>query len=167
MGSEMCIRDRVGTESQIISREVYEDQEQDKFVAVIAERDDRGKVFLPTYYKSRIFVDLSEPDRYTDNFEQLLRWVYDKPLHKRPDIGKRPLFLDESEGVTLGTSASYKRVISAIREGRSYAAGAIDEYLSVFSTNLEKLRISEIDGEFDDLVIELSLIHISEPTRPY
>lgn len=59
----------VGTETQIISREVYENQEQDKFVAIIPERDDQGKAFLPTYYKSRIYIDLSEPDNYADNLK--------------------------------------------------------------------------------------------------
>ena len=44
----------VGTETQIISKEVYDQQEQDKFVAVVVEKDEEGKPFLPTYYKSRI-----------------------------------------------------------------------------------------------------------------
>ena len=39
----------VGTETQIISREVYENQEQGKFVAIIPEKDDQGEAFLPTY----------------------------------------------------------------------------------------------------------------------
>jgi hypothetical protein len=44
----------VGTETQIISREVYENQAQEKFVAVVCEKDENGKAYLPTYYKSRI-----------------------------------------------------------------------------------------------------------------
>ena len=44
----------VGTETQIISKEVYENQAQEKFVAVVRNRDLNGKPFLPTYYKSRI-----------------------------------------------------------------------------------------------------------------
>jgi len=54
----------VGTETQIISREVYENQAQEKFVAVVREKDESGKAYLPTYYKSRIYIDLSEEDRY-------------------------------------------------------------------------------------------------------
>lgn len=37
----------VGTETQIISGEVYSKQDQDKFVAVIAEKDAGGKPYLP------------------------------------------------------------------------------------------------------------------------
>lgn len=144
----------VGTETQIISREVYENQEQGKFVAIISEKDSQGKAFLPTYYKSRIYIDLSEPDNYTDNFDKLLRWIYDKPLYTRPSIGNRPSFLDESDSISLGTTATYKRAISAIKESKPFASGALDEYLSTFVSNLEKFRITEKKGEFDDQVVE-------------
>lgn len=144
----------VGTETQIISREVYENQEQGKFVAVISERDSQGKAYLPTYYKSRIYIDLSEPDKYADNFEKLLRWIYDKPLYTRPAIGKQPSFLGESEGMPLGTTATYKRAVSAIKENKTFSAGALDEYFSTFINNFEQIRIVERVGEFDDQVIE-------------
>ncbi|OQQ04915.1 hypothetical protein BK411_18315 [Vibrio splendidus] len=144
----------VGTETQIISREVYENQEQGKFVAIIPERYSQGKAYLPTYYKSRIYIDLSEPDSYVDNFEKLLRWIYDKPLYTRPEIGKRPSFLEESDGISLGTTTAHKRAISAIKENKPFASGALDEYLSTFVNNLEKFRISEKDGEFDDQAID-------------
>jgi len=61
----------VGTETQIISKEIYDRVEQDKFVVVIAEKDENGKPYLPAYYKSRVYIDLSEPDSYTENFERL------------------------------------------------------------------------------------------------
>lgn len=145
----------VGTETQIISREVYEDQEQGKFVAVIPNRDDNGQAFLPTYYKSRIYIDLSEPDKYSDNYEKLLRWIYDKPLFVRPEIGKKPSFLDESEEtVSLGTATIQKRTLSAIKESKPFASGALDEYLQTFSSNLERFRLTEVQGEFDDAVID-------------
>jgi hypothetical protein len=144
----------VGTETQIISREVYENQEQGKFVAIIPEKDDQGKAFLPTYYKSRIYIDLSEPDNYADNFEKLLRWIYDKPLYTRPEVGKRPSFLEESEGISLGTTATHKRALSAIKENKPFLSGALDEYLTTFVSNLEKFRITDKDGKFDDQVID-------------
>ncbi|EJP4177968.1 toll/interleukin-1 receptor domain-containing protein [Vibrio vulnificus] len=143
----------VGTETQIISREVYEDQEQSKFVAIIPNRDDNGKAFLPTYYKSRIYIDLSEPDKYIDNYEKLLRWVYDKPLHTRPQIGPKPSFLEENNNISLGTITSHKRALSAIKESKPFASGALDEYLNTFSANLERFRLQDVDGEFDDALI--------------
>lgn len=139
----------VGTETQIISREVYEKQDQSKFVAVLPVKDEHGKAYLPTYYKGRIYIDLSEPERYAENFEQLLRWIYDKPLHAKPEIGKAPSFLDESEAISLGTTALHNRVIDALRTGKSYAVGALDEYLTTFSSNMARFSLSAEDVKAD------------------
>jgi len=144
----------VGTETQIISKEVYEKQTQDKFVVVVAEKDEEGKPFLPTYYKSRIYIDLSEPDKYGEEFERLLRWVFDKPLYEKPELGNKPSFLDEGEHVSLGTTASFKRAVEAIKNNRAYASGALDEYLSIFVKNLERFRLASAGEEnFDETVV--------------
>lgn len=144
----------VGTETQIISREVYENQAQEKFVAIVCEKDGNGKPFLPTYYKSRIYIDLSEADRYADNFERLLRWIFDKPLYVKPELGSKPSFLSEGEHVSLSTTAIFKRCVDALKNHKAYAAGAFDEYCNAFSSNLERFRVSKPDGEFDDAVVK-------------
>ncbi len=144
----------VGTETQIISREVYENQAQEKFVAVVCEKDENGKAYLPTYYKSRIYIDLSENDRYADNFERLLRWIFDKPLYVKPELGNKPSFLAEGEHISLGTTAIYKRCIDAIKNHKPHASGALDEYCTAFTENLERFRISTSEGEFDDVVVK-------------
>lgn len=143
----------VGTETQIISKEVYDNQEQDKFVAVVAQKDKSGIPHLPTYYKSRIYIDLSEPDNYSENFEKLLRWIFDAPLYVKPDLGKKPSFLDEGKSIQLGTSAKFKRAIDAIRNSKSYAIGALNEYFETFANNLEKFRLEKPEGDFDDAVV--------------
>src|SRR3954447_22330801 len=70
----------VGTETQIITPELYAKQEQSKFVAIVTERAEDGTPYLPTYYKSRIYIDRGEASDYASNFEQLVRWIYDKPI---------------------------------------------------------------------------------------
>lgn len=144
----------VGTETQIISKEVYENQAQEKFVAIVSEKDGNGKPFLPTYYKSRIYIDLSEADQYTENFEKLLRWIFDKPLYVKPELGNRPAFLDEGEHISLGTTATFKRCVEAIKNNKPYAAGAYDEFCNTFAANLERFRLSNPEGEFDDAVMK-------------
>lgn len=143
----------VGTESQIISKEVYENTSQDKFVAVVTQKDENGKPYVPTYYKSRIHIDLSEPDSYTQNFEQLLRWIFDKPLYIKPEIGKTPSFLADGPQISLGTTTQFKRTLDAIKNQRPFALGALDEYFAAFTENLERYRLSRDDQEFDDVLI--------------
>jgi hypothetical protein len=144
----------VGTETQIISAEVYAKEDQNKFVAVVCERDEHGKPYLPTYYKSRIYIDLSDQDLFSKNFEQFLRWVYDKPLYIKPDIGKKPAFLSEQPESSLGTSATFRRALDATRNNKDYAGGALSEYFNTLVQNIEKLRIQTAEGEFDDKVVE-------------
>ena len=145
-----------GTEAQIISSELYNNVAQEKFVAVVTEKDDNGKAFLPTYYSSRIYIDFCESNNYTDSFEKLLRWIYDKPVYVKPPIGNPPCFLDDTaDNISLGTSYAFKRVITGFKESKPYADGALDEYLTILSTNLELFRISKpSNGYYDDLMID-------------
>jgi len=115
----------VGTEAQIMTPEIYAKQDQTKFVAVLPERDDDGNPFLPAYYRSRVYIDLSNPDLYARNFEQLLRWIYNKPLHVKPDLGKTPAFLADDATASLHTTALFRRVIDAIRDNRPHCIGAL------------------------------------------
>jgi len=144
----------VGTETQIISKRVYDGQDRDKFVAVIPSRDADGRIATPTYYAGKIHVDLSEPDRYAENFDKLLRWIFDKPLHVKPQLGTVPSFLDAPDALALGTSVAFRRCTDALRNGRSFADGAVEEYFHLTATNLEQLRIVRVAGtEFDDQVV--------------
>ncbi len=144
----------VGTESQIISAKVYENAKQEKFVAVVPEKED-GKAWLPTFYGRRIYIDLSEAENYAENFEQLLRWIYGQPLYIKPALGKRPAFLTESTTVALGTNATHRRAVDAVKQGKPIAAGAIEEYFRTVAEGVEKFRIHK-DAEklFDEQVFE-------------
>lgn len=144
----------VGTEAQIISVEIYEKQEQDKFVAIVIERDEQGKAYLPAYYSSRIYIDLSDPSKHSENFERLIRWVYDQPLYTKPEIGEKPAFLSEEQGaVALATTSRAKRAVDALRNSRDHAIPATTEYLALLSKELEKLRINSKENSFDDAVV--------------
>ena len=133
---------------------MYEQAQQDKFVVVVTERNEQGQPCLPTYYKSRIYIDLSQPDGYSENFEKLLRWIFDKPLYLKPELGAPPNFLEESESVSIGTSSAFKRLIDAIRTDKTTATGYLDEYLSIYSTNLERFRVRLTDGDLDETTYE-------------
>ncbi len=144
----------VGTETQIISKEVYDNQEQGKFVVIVSEKDETGNPYLPTYYKSRIYIDLSEPDTYAENYEKLLRWIFNKPLYEKPELGKVPAFLSGDSAVSLGTTASFKRAIDTIKNAKISAPGAIDEFFEVFINNLERFRIERTEEEYDELIVK-------------
>lgn len=83
----------VGTETQIISPNVYANTSQGKFIPIIAERDELGNEFVPTYLESRIYIDLSSQDNYEANYEKLLRNIFKRPAYNKPKLGKAKLFI--------------------------------------------------------------------------
>ena len=131
----------VGIEAQIISKEIYERTNQSKFVVAITEKDENNKPYIPTYYTSRMYIDFCDPSEYHTGFEKLLRWIFDKPLYKKPELGNAPQFLNDNDKISLGTTFLKRRVENAFREKKEYAYGCFNEYLTVFSSNLEKFRI--------------------------
>jgi TIR domain len=145
----------VGAEAQIITPEIYKSQDQSKFVAVIRERDGNGNPYTPIYYSSRIYIDLSDASTYAENFERLLRWIHDQPLHKKPEIGAKPAFLTETKDtVHIATAAVARRAIDAIKNGRDYAVPALTDYFILAAKEFEKFRITEAeDIPFDESVV--------------
>ena len=144
----------VGTETQIITPDIYAKQDQSKFVAVIVERDEDGNPCVPAYYRSRIYIDFTDPSSYVDSSEQLIRWVYDEPVHKKPEIGAKPAFLTaDANALQLATSARFRRAVDAMKAGREHATAAAQEYLTAMAAEFEKLRIDPAADPFDDAVV--------------
>lgn len=78
----------VGDETVIISSEIYGNIKQEKFIPIITERDENGVAYVPTYIKTRIYIDLSDDSKYEEEYEKLLRNIYEKPLFRKPALGK-------------------------------------------------------------------------------
>ncbi|MEP1151779.1 MAG: SEFIR domain-containing protein [Balneola sp.] len=143
----------VGAEAQIITSEIYSKKGQEKFVAVVKEKDENGKAYLPTYYKSRIYIDLSDISVYAENFERLIRWIFDQPLYIKPELGDKPKFLTSEEGeFRLATSIKFKRAINSLKKGEEFANATVEEYLNTLSGEFQKIRI-DTHNEFDEEVI--------------
>lgn len=86
----------VGDETVIISSEVYGKVKQEKFIPIIFEKDEEKNPYCPAYIKSRIYIDLSSEDEYESEYEKLLRNIYEQPLFKKPALGRKPEWLENS-----------------------------------------------------------------------
>lgn len=142
-----------GTEAQIISKEIYEQQDENKFVVAVFEFDENsGKPYIPIYYGSRKYIDFTDQSKYSVKFEELVRWIYNKPLYKKPELGKKPSYILEEEKKTLGTTSSFKRCISLYKELKPNRKAALHEYLEKFIDNLERFRIVfDTNNLYDEL----------------
>ena len=131
-----------GTEAQIISRKIYEQTDEGKFVVAAFEiNEETGKPYLPVYYGSRKYIDFTESNKYATKFEELIRWIFNKPLYVKPQLGRVPDYILSDGKKTLATTATFKRAKALMSEGRSNAPGAVREYLSRFSSNLARFQL--------------------------
>jgi hypothetical protein len=131
----------VGTETQIISPSVYANVSQEKFIPIIAERDETGKAFVPTYLESRIYIDLSSQDNYEENYEKLLRNIYKRPAYNKPQLGKAPVYLIGETPMTHKTSTILRSFNNQISKNPSRVNSILREFLSEFFENLKDYSV--------------------------
>jgi hypothetical protein len=155
-----------GTEAQIITPELYAKKAQDKFVAVIRERDNEGKPYLPVYYGSRVYIDLTNPSTYAAEFDQLVRWAWDQPLHVRPEKGTKPSFLTSASTQTkVATTVSFRRAFDGVRNSSANAPAMVAEYFSILAEGLEAFRVEIAPG--DRTKLDDSIVRSIDEFLPY
>lgn len=153
----------VGTESQIISPELYKSSTQDKFAAAITEEDESGNAYLPVFYKSRIFFDFRSADKFEEGYEQLLRWLVDRPQHVKPKLGSLPEAILAATPIASGTQSRARRAEEAIRRAAPGGHAFIREYGNALVAELQGMApvLSE------DLPHDESILASVAAMRPY
>jgi hypothetical protein len=141
----------VGTETQIISPQVYTNVSQEKFIPIVSEKDDKGKAFVPTYLEGRIYIDLSEPNHYEQNYEALLRNIYQRPAYNKPKLGKAPTYLFEENQITYRTTSILRSFDNQIDKNPKKANSLIRDFLEEFFQNLKSYSIANINH--DEIII--------------
>lgn len=131
----------VGTETEIISKEVYVKVNQSKFIPIACELDENGNWYLPTFLKSRIGINFSTPEAVNENWEQLVRLLYGKPLHMKPAVGKSPAFLRDDAAPASPALAKYSALKQAVLNGKPAIAMYRQDFLDACIEYADALRI--------------------------
>lgn len=134
----------VGTESQIISNEIYSKVQQSKFIPIVCECDDSGEPFLPVFFKSRIWIDFSSPEAANDNWERLIRVVYGKPAHEKPALGRPPTYV--TSDISIPTSpavAKFSALKQAILHDKAGLKLYRQDFLDACYEYADALRVRE------------------------
>ena len=133
----------VGTESLIMSDEIYKQADQKKFIPIVMERDSDGNEYIPTFIKTRIYIDFSSEEIFEDQYEKLLRNIYDKPANKRPPIGSAPAYITSDEPTYLPTAHKVKSVKSALVNEKANSWVFVDDYFDSFLYGLKQFEIPD------------------------
>jgi hypothetical protein len=132
----------VGTESQIISQEIYGKVKQEKFIPIVCEFDSDGNPYLPLFLKSRIWIDFSSLEKVNENWEKLIRVIFEKPLFVKPPIGHAPAYLEmKSYEPMLPQKAKLLTLIEAIKGHRKGINLYRDEFTKDVYAYIDKLRV--------------------------
>lgn len=84
-------RGGVGYEKTIVTGEIFSrSAAPGKFVPLVKHGNPDDS--LPSYLKSRVFLDFRTPDASSASLEQLLRHIFDEPRFVRPPRGAKPVF---------------------------------------------------------------------------
>ncbi|MBO1264485.1 TIR domain-containing protein [Proteiniclasticum sp. SCR006] len=105
----------VGTETQIISPQIYCEVKQDKFIPVVFERGPKGEVYVPEYLTSRYHIDLTYAERFDKEYAGLARILWGFDIFRKPELGNRPSWISEPNSIKLETESKLeelKRIMS-------------------------------------------------------
>lgn len=139
----------VGTESQIISKQVYERVHQSKFIPIVCEARDDGTPYLPTLLQARIWIDFSTEENTNRNWEQLVRLLYGKPLHQKPELGTPPSYLTaELSQAALPTMGKLSDLRVALLNGRPTVHACRRDFLDAVVDHASRFQItSQLETE--------------------
>lgn len=139
----------VGTETQIISPEIYNQVTQEKFLPVIFERGVNGEIPKPQYLKTMLHFDLSEEDRYDSEYRRLVQRLYGNEIVKKPELGKKPSWVGEGTDISTKTRVKYEGLK---RQKPEYLKK--EEFISFLESIKGKIYDFNKDGFSDELTLD-------------
>ena len=154
-------RGGVGTETQIMSPQVYGSADQKKFIPVIMERDG-DQIRVPTYLNASVYFDLTGPDRIV-HFERLVRRLHGKPDLERSPLGPPPSYVNERRP-ELRTGRALDIFKDTVERERGHQTVRLNDYLVRLTAILDEE--TELPADAPDMADEWA-VEVIERLRPY
>jgi hypothetical protein len=135
----------VGTETQIITPNIYNKQKQEKFIPLVLERDEDGNPCLPIYLSSRKYIDFSQAEHFEDSYEELLRNILEAPAIPKPKLGKNPPAYITEQKVNLSETNNQLRTIeNQIKKTQNLSLKSLTRFTETFLEKLWEFKLEEI-----------------------
>lgn len=77
----------VGYEKMIITSNLIKNIDKNKVIPIIKQISTKN---LPTFLKTKLYIDFSKNDDYEFCFDEMIRTIHDSPVYKKPEIGNNP-----------------------------------------------------------------------------
>lgn len=79
----------VGYEKMIVTADLMRNIDSNKVIPLIRQA---GKSDVPTFLKTKLFLDFSREDLFEFSFDELVRTLHNAPLFVKPPVGEKPTF---------------------------------------------------------------------------
>lgn len=77
----------VGYEKMIVTADLLKTIDSNKVIPLIRQN---GTHSVPTFLRSKLFIDFSQPDQFEFSFDELIRTLHNSPLFEKPAIANNP-----------------------------------------------------------------------------
>jgi hypothetical protein len=77
----------VGYEKMIVTADLLSRIDSNKVIPIIRQKGTRA---VPTFLRSKLFLDFSRDDQFEFSFDELARTLHNAPLFIKPNIGNNP-----------------------------------------------------------------------------
>lgn len=132
----------VGTETQIITPNIYSKEKQEKFIPIVLESDEQGEAYLPIYLKSRKYLDFSKVETYEDSYEELLRNILEAPSIPKPKLGtKPPTYITDSVINLSETHNKLRTIENQIAKNGNVSPRELVSFIHLFMDHLWEFEI--------------------------
>lgn len=135
----------VGTETSIITPEIYGRSDQEKFIPIIMEAWE----LVPTYMKSNVGIDFRGKNPKAE-LDEMLRAIYDEPEYKKPPLGKMPKRLENQDKLSEHNEyhIDYDDVARRVHETYSQLQEKLEKSIEENNEEEEEHLQAQIDGLF-------------------
>jgi len=100
----------VGYEKMIITSDLIKNIDSNKVIPIIRQS---GTHNVPTFLKTKLFIDFSRTDDFEFSYDELIRTVLNSPLYIKPKIGNNP-FKPIEEIRPEKTNGVFKKLMTMI-----------------------------------------------------
>ena len=77
----------VGYEKMIVTADLLKTIDSNKVIPLIRQS---GTHAVPTFLRTKLFLDFSRPDQFEFSFDELIRTLHNSPLFEKPAVANNP-----------------------------------------------------------------------------
>jgi len=143
----------VGYEKMILTADLLKRIDSNKIIPIIRQA---GTHVVPTFLRSKLFIDFSREDQFEFSFDELIRTIHGAPLYVKPAIGNSPFVPVASTPPerTGDGMLEVMKVVVGLFEGQAHNYISYADLVHVFSGSRIMLDLVIEQAKNEDLITQ-------------